>query len=256
MNLAPSAWWKRAPLAFVVHSLPAVTVGVLVGESLVQPVLLEISDGSFVILGLPFFIAFWLGGMVGLHWCFVRVWKTRWGVVLAPLQLICEVALALFIGTAVLPKLDWYGGNLRAPFAAQTQAYASLLPTGGDEALPQLRGKCVVVAMHPDRLPEIDGFMMSRLPSSLRATKPEQVGSVVQLHWSKRALHDPPGAIVDVCDVLLIDWTSGALLGKKQFVGTWRQERTKKSGGGTHLVWRGDIEIHLLWKYLRALPRN
>src|SRR4051812_8575746 len=87
----------------------------------------------------------------------------------------CLIALVALIAFAVY---SWHRWTLVAPFRDHIAAYASV---SGPRAAggPYVTGKVVVVDQANARMDNL----FFELPDGLRATRPEEVGTVVRVHW-------------------------------------------------------------------------
>jgi hypothetical protein len=128
-----------------------------------------------------------------------------------------------------------------------------------------LKGKIITVNKKEKRLDDI----YFDLPEELRATKPEDVGTIVWLEWGKDEAgfycdwsdvlckdgitppkHDDP-ATVNTCHVTIIDKFIPAIVGEMSFMGSDPPQRKTRSGSSS-----GSMPTEEIVAYLQSLPKK
>jgi hypothetical protein len=121
-----------------------------------------------------------------------------------------------------------------------------------------LKGKIIPVNKTENKIDDI----YYSLPEGLRATKPEDVGTIVWLDWGEDKVghycseyipgcfsSDDP-AIVNTCDVTIIDKSIPAIVVERNFRGSDPPQKTK--GGGAS----GSMPTEEIVDYLQNLPKK
>ena len=114
-----------------------------------------------------------------------------------------------------------------------------------------VHGKVLPIEMRTNTV-EIQTYY--ELPGNLRATTPEDVGTVLWLDCTTRAVgtYTSGGAARQwFCDVTLIDLSIPAIIGETSFAGSEPPRTTTKSSGET-----GSFPAKEIVDYLESLPRN
>jgi hypothetical protein len=112
-------------------------------------------------------------------------------------------------------------------------------------------GKIITVQMSPKR--EVDWIYFD-LPGELKARKPEEVGTVVQLSWSEQEIDkydDGAGAFVHLCDVKVVDLAKKQVVATRSFRGG-DPPQSKSSAGSAY----GSKPTQDIVNFLKGLPRQ
>jgi len=136
------------------------------------------------------------------------------------------------------------------PFAGHLSAYASLsgLQRAADGAY--ISGK--VIAIDKERS-KVDSVFFS-LPKDLRATMPEEVGTVIWLEWDERIVGtytDGAKGYQITCQVTVIDKDNAAIVASQSFAGSRPPGTKSGSGSRSGSKPTGDIV-----QFITALPRR
>jgi hypothetical protein len=105
--------------------------------------------------------------------------------------------------------------------------------------------------MSPKR--EVDWIYFD-LPGDLKARKPEDVGTVVQLNWSEQQIgeyDDKAGAFVHLCTVNVVDLAKKQVVASRSFRGG-EPPQEKSSSGSAY----GSKPTQDIVNFLKGLPRQ
>jgi hypothetical protein len=141
------------------------------------------------------------------------------------------------------------------PFKAQLADYLKDAKAGAGGGLANKIGNKLITVDLGDK--EID-YIYFDLPEDRRATKPEEVDSVVQLKWDKKikGYYAAPGSndtskpgYWQTCDVMVVDRQSGEVQAASSFRGSDPPEKSSSSASGSK-----PTDQVVTW--LKGLPRK
>ena len=164
------------------------------------------------------------------------------------------VVLLVLIGLGCIGIWYVYRSAQTVPFQASMSGYLAApnraAPAGGAHAVA---GKMVVVDTAKR---DLDWDVFFGLPDDRRATKPQEVGTIVQLTWAKNQVQ--PGyengapAFVQTCRVVVIDRKSGTQLYDQTFQGG----QPPDSIDSTSSQGVGSKPTDKVLDFLKGLPRQ
>jgi hypothetical protein len=163
------------------------------------------------------------------------------------------VVLVVLIGLCAFGGWFLYRNMQTAPFRGAMSAYlaapAGAVPNGTAHA----SGKMVVVDTTKK---DVDWDIFFALPDNVRASSPQEVGTIVQLTWAK--IHSPPDydngapAYVQNCHVLVIDAKTKQQLFEQFLQGT----EPPSSIDSTQSEGCGSKPTDQVLNFLKGLPRQ
>jgi hypothetical protein len=175
--------------------------------------------------------------------------------------------ILLAVGIGVLVALLMRGANqsaYNARFKDHIEEYLAIKeeqPTQGK----YIKGKMVIIKVfvpdegHSGLQKEVDEEVFEAIPAELRATGPEDVGTVVVLRWRSDVVGFYPGrngggasACVHTCDVRIIDRSLSAIIANEYFRGG---SPPQEAFGNRHHVY-GSKPVKEIADYLVKLPRE
>jgi hypothetical protein len=183
------------------------------------------------------------------------------GCLILLILILSLIAIGLTIGSNTSRQLDM----VLEPFKNHIREYSIVsglknpARTSPHRTKAYLKGKIIPVNRMESR---IDDIYFS-LPEGLRATKPEDVGTIVWLDWEKDTVghYCPEGlggcfssddpAIVNTCDVTIIDKSIPAIVVERNFRGSDPPEKKEKGGSGS-----GSMPTKEIIDYLKNLPKK
>jgi hypothetical protein len=162
-------------------------------------------------------------------------------------------AVIFVIGAIVSSVRD---AVLLGPFNNYVSEYSSISgfknPVKGDRSStkPYIKGKVITINKQENRIDSI----YYDLPEDLRATKPDEVGTIAWLEWGEDKIGtytDGDDAIVITCQVTVIDKSIPRIVSKTNFEGIEPPRVKRSSESGT-----GPIPTQKIVDYLRDLPKK
>jgi hypothetical protein len=145
--------------------------------------------------------------------------------------------------------------SLQDPFKDHVREYSTVsglknsVRTSPHRTQAYLKGKIITVNKKENRIDDI----YFKLPEELRATKPEDVGTIVWLDWGEDRvgfyLGSHGDATVNTCHVTIIDKSVPAIVGEINFRGSDPPERSYGSSSGS-------MPTEVIVNYLRNLPKK
>ena len=166
-----------------------------------------------------------------------------------------------FVGVAVVRSIyDFREQNDQiGAFIAVAADYANADVTGepSEDVTPALRGKVITIDTDKDT---VDSLTFPKLSEGLRAMKPEEVGTVVRIQWSKervgvykdtKTAEETGDAFRSFGKVSIIDWEQKKVIGSKTFVGDAPVKGLTRDGG-----FQGEWPMFEIVQYLEGLPRS
>ena len=164
---------------------------------------------------------------------------------------------ALFFGILLVSIVAFFviGGLLMkaafAPFDSHIKEYtsSSFVQEGGGQAY--VIGKVLPVDKTGNM---VDRSVFFALPGGLKASRPQDVGTIVWLEWGTTQVGTYTGggnAYVRTCEVTVIDKSRQAIVGTADFTGS--DPVSGKTGSGDEY---GDAPVQKVVDYLVKLPRR
>jgi hypothetical protein len=142
------------------------------------------------------------------------------------------------------------------PFKEHVTEYSTVLDVknpvkhSSEKKEAYIKGKIITVNNEEG---EIDDIYFS-LPEELRATKPENVGTIVWLEWGEDNIGsytDGEDATVITCDVTIIDKSTATVVAERNFRGSIPPNPKRSGEDGT-----GSMPIDEIVAYLKTLPKK
>ena len=173
------------------------------------------------------------------------------------------LAFLLLVATVLLLSgcVDVYDQrDALKPFLPYMEQYRAAGKAVDAEGGPYIRGK--VLVLRPDEVEPEDGAINWRmnivyfgLPEELRATTPEEVGTLVWVRCGEKAVGtytDGTSAYQGYCVVTVTDWTLRSTVGQQLFEGI--EPKSYKTGPGSRHA--GEPATRLIVEWLASLPRK
>jgi len=158
---------------------------------------------------------------------------------------IVAFSIGVWVGSTI-----WHAHQL-SPLKPHLDEYLAAVPSGESmKTAPHIVGKIVVVDMGR----RIFDYLMFDLPAKLRATAPDEVGTVVLTEYTAHENIRYKGGGIGYrwsMRVSLVDFATGELFGSNDFSGI--EPRSEYSGSGDGY---GDKPVEQVVDWLKSLPVN